>query len=471
MKKTILIALLFTASIAAAYAGSTDDRVNVSGFRAERHGNFLSVDMRISLAELEVEMNQAVLLTPCLVNGTDSLVLPSVAVYGRGRYDYYKRNYAETMLSGKDEMTFRATDRPDEVAYRQLIPYAEWHDGATLFIDRKDYGCCRQVLAEDRSEVGGYRDLFFPELVYIKPAAVREKRRVLEGSAYIDFPVDQTVIYPDYRRNAVELEKIRATIDTVRSDRDATIDSVWLKGFASPESPYQHNTELAIGRTEALKQYIRKMYDFDNVVMTTDYEPEDWAGLRKAVEGSSLAHRTEILALIDADIDPDRKEWLIKSRYADDYKFMLMTYYPALRHTDYRVSYVIREYSDPVEILSVMRTQPQKLDQNEFYVAAEAFEPGSDEFTEVFETAVRMFPDDEVANLNAANAAMRRGDNTGAERYLRKAGDSPEAIYARGALAIRKKEYDAARKYLYEAIAAGSAQAVETLEELNKRMN
>lgn len=471
MKRTIITSLFLTAFIAAAYAGSADDKIKVDGFRAERNGNYLSVDMNIGLAELDVESNRAVLLTPRLVNGDNSLTLPSVAVYGRSRYYYYKRNYAGEMLSGEDELTFRAKDKPTEVVYHQIVPYADWLDGAALVFDRQDYGCCRQVLAMEESPIGSFHDVFFPELVYIKPAAVREKRRVLEGRAYIDFPVDQTVIYPDYRRNAVELDKIRATIDTVRNDRDATIDTVWLKGFASPESPYQHNTELAIGRTAALKRYIMNMYHFDNVAMLTDYEPEDWEGLRRYVEDSNLEHRTEILELIDADIEPDRKEWMIKSRYSDDYKFMLTTYYPALRHTDYRVSYVIREYSDPTEILSIMREQPQKLSQDEFYVAADTFEPGSEEFTEVFETAVRMFPDDEVANLNAANAALRRDDFVRAERYVAKAGTGAEATYTRAAIAIRKKEYDVAVKYLNEAISAGSEQAAATLEELNKRIN
>ena len=84
----------------------------------------------------------------------------------------------------------------------------------------------------------------------------------------------------------------------------------------------------------------------------------------------------------------------------------------------------------------------------------------------MFETAVRMFPDDSIANLNAANAAMRRGDLTGAKRYLAKAGNSPETVYARGALAIRQKDYDNARRYLNEAKSLGLEQAGTTLEQL-----
>lgn len=469
MNKAIFASALLAATLCAAPATAQDDGVKVRGFRAERNGNYLSVDVNIGLSELDVPSNRAVLLTPRLVNGADSLTLPSVAVYGRRRYYYYKRNEGGAMLSGTDETTLLAKDRPDEVAYSQIVPWAAWLDGAELRIDRYDYGCCRNVLADGQLSVGRYREAFFPLLVYVQPEASREKRRALEGRAYIDFPVDQTVIYPDYRRNATELEAIRATIDTVRNDPDARIDTVWLKGFASPESPYAHNTDLAKGRTEALKKHIQRLYHFEDVQMLTDYEPEDWAGLRKAVEGSNLEHRSEILALIDTDMDPDAKERKIKQAYPEEYRFMLDTYYPALRHTDYRVSYVIRSYSDPDEILEILHRAPQKLSQDEFYLAASRFEPGTEAFTEVFETAVRMFPDDEVANLNAANAALRRDDHAGAARYLRKAGDSAEALYARAALAIRTGDLDSARTCLAAARDAGLAQAADTLAELEER--
>lgn len=467
----IFTLILLSAGVLSAGAREIVDGVTVDNFRTERSGDYLSLDMSLGLEKLKVASNQCVLLTPAIVNGNDSIVLPSVAVYGRRRYYYYQRNNGDDMLSGKEEMTFLAKEKPKSVDYSRLLPYAEWMDGAKITLHRVDRGCCSDILLQEYGEIGKYREAFFPELIYVQPKGEIEKRRHLEGQAYIDFPVDQTVIYPDYRSNTVELGRIRATIDTIRDDKDARIDSVWLKGFASPESPYLHNTELAIGRTAALKKYLEQLYHFDNVTFTTDYEPEDWEGLRREVAKSNLDHRAEILELIDSDIEPDHKEQVIKSRYPEEYRFMLQNFYPGLRHTNYKVTYVIRTYNDPEEILKVMNEQPQKLSQNEFYVAANKLEPGTDEFTDVFETAVRMFPEDTVANLNAANAAMRRGDLQSARRYVEKAGDSPEALYARGAIAIRSKDYNTAREYLKKASDAGLEKALATLKELDERTN
>lgn len=191
--------------------------------------------------------------------------------------------------------------------------------------------------------------------------------------------------------------------------------------------------------------------------------------MRRYVEQSNIDHRAEILALIDSDMEPDAKEWKIKRTYPEEYRFMLHNFYPALRHTDYRIDYNIRTFSDADEIKRIMAERPQKLSLNEFYLVAGQYEPGTDEFTDVFQTAVRMFPNDETANLNAANAAIRRDDFGTARRYLDKAGDSAEAVYARGALAVREGDYDTACRYLNKAKGMGLEQAGRTLDRVGQK--
>ena len=467
----ILATLFGMTGMSEAVAQDTKDilpGVSVENFNMNRNGKYLTVTMDIDLSELDVNSNRAVLLTPRLVNATDSIDLPSIGIYGHRRYYYYIRNGIST-ISGETEKSFKASDKPELLGYDNHIPYEKWMDGATLKFHRSDWGCCQEILAEYEGLLGRHREAFFPELVFVQPKAEVMKSRSLSGSAYIDFPVDRTEIYPDYRRNTVELGKIQATIDSVRNDKDITITSVWLKGFASPESPYKHNTDLAIGRTAALKKHIGQLYHFADSIIRTDYEPEDWAGLRRYVERSNIDHRTEILAMIDSDMEPDAKEAKIKRTYPQEYRFMLQNFYPALRHTDYRIDYTIRTFSEADEIRRIMEERPQKLSLNEFYLVAGKYEPGTDEFTDVFETAVRMFPNDEVANLNAANAAIRRDDFATARRYLAKAGDTAEAVYARGALAVREDDYETARRYLSKAKEMGLEKAALTLKELDER--
>ena len=283
MKKTILI--LTTALLGVVFttkAQTIVDGISVSSLKMERNGQYMVVDMLLDMSQLSVGGNYAVLLTPRLTNGTDSLDLPSVGIYGRRRYFYYLRN-DENMLSGPEETVFKASAKPDSMTYHSILPYADWMNGADLSLLRSKWGCCNSMIDLQAGMLGHHTEQepvteFFPTLIYVTPQAETVKSRSLEGSAYIDFPVDKTVIHPDYRRNSAELAKIQATIDSVRYDSDVTITSVWLKGYASPESPYAHNKELAIGRTAALKKYIQQLYKFDNDLIITDFEPEDWGG-------------------------------------------------------------------------------------------------------------------------------------------------------------------------------------------------
>ena len=104
------------------------------------------------------------------------------------------------------------------------------------------------------------------------------------------------------------------------------------------------------------------------------------------------------------------------------------------------------------------------------YIVANSYKKGSEEFNNVFDTAVKMFPNDKLANLNAAYVALNRGDKVSAEKYLQKAGTSAEAENARGALAAMKQDYNTAKTHFEKAAKAGLAEAQANLEQLNKRM-
>ncbi|MCH5221564.1 MAG: tetratricopeptide repeat protein [Muribaculaceae bacterium] len=392
-----------------------------------------------------------------IVNGRDTLYLPTIGIYGRTSW-YASRRNDRMPLGGKEGSIMRYDSKMAPIAYSQRVDYADWMNGAELVVRQADYGCagCSKG-AEMMTDLSMYKNVQYqPTFIYQAAVAEAVKSRELSGRAYVDFPVNKTEIYPNYRRNSTELAKIIATIDSVKNDEDITVTSISIKGFASPEGTYDNNVRLAKGRTTALKNYVQTLYRFRSDFIKTDYEPEDWEGLREYVVNSSLQYRDEILDIIDDPmLDPDHKDWRIKLRYPGDYNILLQNVYPGLRHSDYRIEYNIRTFSDPEEIRQMLRSQPQKLSLNEIYLAAQGLEPGSDAYNEVFETAVHMFPSEPVANLNAANAAMQRGDLVGAARYLDRAGDSPEATYARGVLAALNGDYTKGVALIEKAIALG----------------
>lgn len=461
-----MILLAFALLPMASAAQTRFDSITVNDASINRNEDFMTASMDFDLTEFGVTSNRAILLTPYIVNGDRQQALPSLGFYGRDRWFYYVRNDA-VMVEGSAETSYRAADIPEYLPYLANTPFEDWMTGSDLMLEKRTYGCCGELLNTEWCRLGRYA-VYQPSFLYISPAVEQRKARALEGNAFVDYPVSQTVIYPEYHNNVEELAKIRATIDSVRLDPDVTVTSIFIKGFASPESPYDNNTRLAKGRTESIRQYVLDLYDLPADVIKTDYEPENWEGLREYLVKSDLPYKNQIIALIDKDEEPDRKEWLIKSRYKDDYKYLLENCYPYLRRTYYRIDYVVRSFTEnDVDLIrELVTTRPQNLSLQEFYLAAQGLDPDSEQFGDIFDVAVRMYPNDPVANLNAANAAMQRGDLRSAAKFVERAGNMPEAIYARGVLAALNGDTASARSFLETAAALGITQAKAEIEKL-----
>lgn len=473
MNSTLINILGAAALLAAPAAQALPTSTMKSDFKVEKTKTTLYLSSDLDLTNLKSGSNREAWITPIVRNGNDSIVLPAVVVAGHNRY---YQDIRHDLPAKEGVALYHQSKSLTSVPYKVDVPYARWMNGADLVL-RVDYkGCCGAEI-DPPTEYIPVRNISFeprrfqPTFNWIAPQAEAVKQRELRGQAFIDFPVNQTVIYPDYRRNTEELAKIRATIDSVHNDKDVTINALSIKGFASPEGPWDNNVRLAKGRTAALKTYVEQLYHFSPDFIKTSYDPEDWGGLRAYVEGSSLDNRQAILKIIDSNMEPDPKNSKIQKDFPEQYSFLLANVYPALRHSDYRIEYTIRSYSDPNEILSIARTRPQNLSLQEFFLAAKSLEPGSDEYNDLFETAVRMYPSSEVANLNAANVALGRKDLDSAARYLDKAGDTPEATYARGVLEALKGNYDAARSYFQQAARLKVADAPAALEQLDEIEN
>lgn len=443
--------------------------VRLDNVKIERSESFLHCNFTVSLAGYKVGTDQELRLCPFIV-GEDGneLELPSVSVAGRSRFIHLQRLGKKTDIPGLHRYRKDMT-----LPYSVSVAYQPWMEQSRVELRETSSGCCAQILSEYTMPVDSldFREIFFEAVpVFIAPTADAVKARSLSGRAFVDFPVNKTVIYPEYHDNIAELAKIKASIDSVRDNKDITITSIAIKGFASPEGSYKNNERLAKGRTEALKKYVRDMYDFRNDLIKTSYEPEDWEGLRDYVKNSDLRDREAILAVIDSDLAPDARDNRLRTSFPEQYRFLLKEVYPGLRHSDYKVDYTIRTYTDPAEIVRVMYTRPQDLTLNEFFVAARALEPGSQEYNDLFETAVRMYPDSEIANLNAAASAIIRGDLVSAERYLNKAGETPEAIYTRGNLAALQVDYPKALEQFERAAKLRIAEAPAAAEQVRALM-
>lgn len=424
---------------------------------ASQVGPDLVLRLGLDLSRLHVSKSQSVVLTPVVTKGDSLRAFPSVVVNGRQRHVLYQR----LRRPASETEVVRANGTGQQLDYTAALPLAPWMHGARIQLVSDSCGCGWSNLGPSARQPVTLIDPEWP-LAFVTPKA-EQKSYALNGSAFLDFPVSRTEIYPDYRKNPRELEKIFRTIQTVKDDPNATITHISIHGYASPESPYANNTRLANGRAAALRDYVCRLMELPSSIFTIQATPEDWDGLRRYVADSTgITHRAEIIRLIDSDLEPDPKEARIKAQYPEEYKYMLQNWYPALRHSDYEVRYTVRSFTVE-EAKQLLRTKPQQLSLNELYLVAQTCEPGSEEYEEVFQTAVRLFPDSPEANLNSANVALRENRLKEAAAYLAKAGDIPAAEHARGVLAAKEGHYDEARRCFTAASKAGVPEAAEAL--------
>lgn len=422
--------------------------IGLDSVSVTRDGNNLTIDALLDLSDINVRSNEALVITPQIATDADTLRLSSIGLYGRTRYLQYQRR--GSMVTGNDELSILASKCDSTFIYSKTLAYQDWMDGANVILLCDTYGCCSRKKSSTEIPLGHYsepvpepepeRVIDYEALQFIVPAAEGTKQRTANATAFIDFVVNRTEINPEYRNNRGELDRITSLIDSIRDDGDYTLQHIIVKGYASPEGSYANNDRLAKERTMSFRDYITTRYDFDPKMVLSEWMAENWPGLRTFVQNWDNSAAPAILNIIDSDLTPDKKEAKIKRDYPKAYAWLLQNVYPGLRRTDCSINYDVHTFTNIPDIERVIKTKPQDLSLNELYLLANSYEPGSEDFVEVFITAARLFPDDPVSNLNAANASLLRGDTVSAAKYLSKAPAGPEKEAAERVLSQLSQE-------------------------------
>ena len=472
-------------SMAQVRQGSVTVQVN----ELAQRGDSLYVDMAVTTEGRNVPSRMSADFTPVLVSGERSLALPAVSLMGRNSYRNHRRALA--LMSAKERGAYEKSAPyyvvPDykgdsRMDYRLALPYEAWMSSAQLTLQRIDCGCGKSSVTDVRLLAGKVsleevivieRYRIEPHLAYIRPEAEAVKSRAEQGESFLDFAVGKTSVNPEFGRNAAELEKIRRMIVLVQDDKDLTIKRIVIVGYASPEGSLAMNERLSEGRAKALRDYLQSRYPaIPGSLYSIRFGGENWDDLVKAVQTSDMPDKQAVLDIIDRySIIGGREAKLMALKGGTPWRYMLREMFPSLRKVTVTVDYDVRNF-DAEEAKAVVKTRPQNLSLNELYLVANTYEPGSEDFNSLFETAVRLYPESVTATVNAAVAALERRDFVGAERYLRsvKSPDRiPECDNAWGLLLmLRDQDYDRAAPYFEAARAAGLKAAQQNLDEIDR---
>ena len=260
MTKIQHILLVAAIALTTAFRASAADQAvvnlpmsDVNIYRVDQH---LDLNFTIDPSDLHLRSSRELVARPVLLDSAGNVAqFPAIIIAGHSRYLIHERLGD---VPPADLLIRASAGKP--IQYSASIPWQEWMQTSSLDMTLDFRGCNCSPIEQTRypvTEVDLTPMVLYPQFVLATAEATGEKTRQLNGSAYIDFPVNRTELYPDYRRNPEELASIRASIDAVRNDPDASITSITIKGYASPEGPYDNNVRLAKGRTQPLRDNVR----------------------------------------------------------------------------------------------------------------------------------------------------------------------------------------------------------------------
>ena len=481
----VLAALCLNTEEAFAQNRSYSGDIGIEPVRLEQSGDFLYIDMNFILKDVKVRTAHGVDFIPQLVAPANTYNLPKVSVKGKDEYLAYERRLS--LMSAKEKrkhvapyLVKKSNKRTnDTIRYRYVLPYESWMADAKLNVQRDECGCGESTLMSVQSVIDQVTlerilspYIVNPHFAYVEPKVEVVKSREIQAECFLDFEVNKINIRPEYMNNPRELAKIRVMIDDLKLDPSIKVNRLDIIGYASPEGTLATNKRLSEGRAMALRDYLASRYDFPRNQYHIIFGGENWDGLIDALETLDMDYKNEMLDIIqDIPIEKGRETKLMQLRGGVPYRYLLKNVFPSLRVAICKVNYDIKNFNVD-EAKEVIKRRPQNLSLNEMFLVANTYPKGSQEFIDVFETAVRMYPDSEIANMNAATAALSRNDLISAERYLKKMESQeywPEYNNAMGILTLLNGDYELAEEYLNKALELGLDVATDNLEELAKK--
>lgn len=336
----------------------------------------LHVQLRMDLNEVRVGRSRAFIFTPQLLGeGKLQLSLPAVVICGSIRDRQDRREAALSLCKECTVPYLRIRDSRNvskNITYHISIPYASWMKHAMLLLKQESRECCgNELLAVDTlqcdlglSAVAGIPQLpvvkmkphpeeaVKPKVVKPEPAAVTRPKSTMVSTSkvasattesvvlYFDYPIGKDDIHPDLKNNRYEIDKIDRLIAPLQRTHFASVKSIRICGYCSPDGNYGDNERLAEARSRFFSIYLRSMYGVPRGLVKVSSVAEDWEGLVDLLMRDNPPYRDAALRVISRyGIFNGREKYLMELQGGSPYKDMLRYFFPKLRRIEVIVRY------------------------------------------------------------------------------------------------------------------------------------
>ena len=479
--KNITLMVLLLGIAMPSFAQTTPMDVKIVNERVHKAGDKVTIHLEFVVDDVAVRSNDMIIYTPVIVsasNSEDRTELPSVLLTGNKRSKIVKRqqNLNKQISVVTDAITITKKEKriQQTIIYNTIVAYSDWMQGATLGVETAVSGCADCYEPNNNIVVASniIPKKVFPTfaLTYIEPDVEAVKARADRHTATFNFVVGRSELLRDYKDNRPKFEEVDRIIAEITSNEDVEIREFNIAGYASPEGSMIQNKTLAEQRAKIFAHYLVTKFNVSEDKFRVESFGEDWSGLQKAVEASTIADKSDILNIIATVANVDaRDEQLRKLSNGSTYSTLLNNFYPPLRRTEYTIAYVVRSF-DVEEAKEIIKTNPKLLSLNEMFMVAHSYGADTPEFKEVFDIAVHMYPDSEIAILNSAAADIENNAVELAIKRMQILGDNPKAWNNLGVAYALKGDLQEALELFSKATKANDADAMRNLEGLQKYM-
>ena len=385
----IIRLVVYTVCLSGTVFPALADGIRITPGAITVENDSLHLQLEMDLNAVRVNSLTAIYFTPLLQGGHKQISLPPVVVTGSKRFHFERRERALAVGKPQQAIPFRVL--PDNrktgskiVRYQVSVPYASWMGTSSLLLRQDIKDCCDlQLLGVDTltrdiavTPAAPIRSRIQPALtdsvktlpdtiripavaimavapenygltLSVQPPAVtnKVKQHVLSTVLYIDYPLGKDDVYPDYRNNRKEIEKVDAILSPLLAERQLLIRRIRVRGYASPDGSYRNNEQLAANRSRLFSGYIRDAYALPDRLFDVSSVAEDWKGLAELLDRTKPPYYREALDIISTyGIFSGREKHLMDFRGGIPYKDMLKNLFPKLRRIE-----VVVEYDSLVE--------------------------------------------------------------------------------------------------------------------------
>lgn len=465
--KTILISTLLVCLCLSAQAAEVSG-LKIIECTASHNGDNIDLNLLLDCDHLAISSNEQLELQPILVQGKDTLWLPSLTLTGniREKVNHRLASLGKPTTSGYADYNTKQLSESGQskITYSRQFPFQEWMYGSRLILKSTVSGC-----ADCQRELEDTTVSYIPRKMavsYIMPQP-EQKIRHKNVSIFLNFHQGKSDILPNFMNNLTELAKIDKLITELTTDSYINVDSITIIGYASPEGKYDYNTRLSGKRAMSLKRYLESRYTPQRYSINTIAASEDWEGLRKEIADKDFPYRAQILFTIDSISNPDARDIYIRKLDGGvAYNDLLRNYYPLLRRVVCDAGYLVQPFTTE-QAKERLYTHPEQLSLNEMYLIAQSYPVGSPQFNELFVEMLTLFPDNDIARNNLAAVAIASGDFARAKSCLESVRHSPAIQNNLGILYFREGKVNEAKHCFEKASAAGCKEATHNLQEIN----